>query len=206
MSTATRRCVRPTVGYSAHLAGRNGGMVRRTPAAALLALALTAATLGGTRAQAEGEPAPAAVQIEQDRSEVSLLIGERFSFTSTVRAPAAVSGLIAHLNIVSLDPETYVDPEDWSDERTQYLPDIPAGAQVTLPWNVQAVNDGSFVVYVALAHGDAGQPVQAGPGLRAQVTAQRVINPGGMLPIAAAVPASLLALMFATRLRRRRRS
>jgi hypothetical protein len=110
------------------------------------------------------------------------------------------------LNILSLDPDTYVDPEDWSDARTQYLPEIPAGGQATLAWTVQAVNHGRFVVYVALARAQAGQPVLAGPGLRADVTAQRVINAEGILPLAAAVPAATLVVLLATRVRRRRRS
>ena len=172
-----------------------------------LGLALVAVLPGAGPAHAEEAPTPPSIVIEQDRTEVSVLIGERFEFTSTVRATSApASGWVAHLNIVGLDPEVYVDPEDWSDERTQYLPEIPAGGAVTLPWSVQAVNDGTFIVYVALARADAGGPVQAGPGLRAEVASQRVINPGGILPIAAAVPASLLALTLATRVRRRRRS
>jgi len=153
-------------------------------------------------AHADVDPAPPAVLITQDRDSVSVSIGDRFSFSSTVRAPADASldGLVAHLNILSLDPDTYVDPEDWSDARTQYLLEIPAGGQATLAWTVQAVNHGRFVVYVALARAQAGQPVLAGPGLRADVTAQRVINAEGdvdevtqRLAQALAAPASLRA-------------
>ncbi len=173
-----------------------------------VALACVAIPLGAGPAHAEPTPTPPGMAIEHDRTEVSVVIGERFEFTSTVRAPAetAASGWVAHLNIVGLDPEVYVDPEDWSEQRTQYLPEIPPGGAVTLPWSVHAVNDGTFIVYVALARADAGGPVQAGPGLRAQVASQQVINPGGILPIASAVPAGLLALTLATRVRRRRRS
>jgi len=176
--------------------------VRRAVAAVVLALA----GLPTPAARADVEPPPPSVSISQDREAVAVSIGERFSFTTRVIAPAdtAVDGLIAHLNIVSLDPDTYVDPEDWSDERTQYLPEIPAGGEQDLPWTVQAVNHGSFVVYVALARAGAGQGVLAGPGLRADVTAQRVINAEGILPLALAVPAALGVLLLVTRLHRRR--
>ena len=43
----------------------------------------------------------------------------------------------------------YVDPEDWSSHRTRYLAPISAGGSVTLAWKMQAVNSGSFGVYVA---------------------------------------------------------
>ena len=176
--------------------------------AAMAALTVAVWVGPASVAHADVDPAPPAALITQDRDSVSVSIGDRFSFSSTVRAPADASldGLVAHLNILSLDPDTYVDPEDWSDARTQYLPEIPAGGQATLAWTVQAVNHGRFVVYVALARAQAAQPVLAGPGLRADVTAQRVINAEGILPLAAAVPAATLVLLLATRVRRRRRS
>ena len=46
---------------------------------------------------------------------------------SGTRAPRPLSGLVAHLNVVGLSSGIYVDPEDWSEERTKYLP--PLGAR-----------------------------------------------------------------------------
>jgi hypothetical protein len=147
-----------------------------------------------------------AVQITQDKAAASTSIGSRFAFTSTVRntSSRALTGLVAHLNIVSLDSNVYVDPEDWSSHRTQYLKDIPIGGSLQQSWTVQAVNGGRFIVYVAVAESTAGNPVIAGPGLHVDVAAQRTINAGGILPIAAAVPVIVVELLVAARVRRRR--
>jgi hypothetical protein len=171
--------------------------MRRRSAASALAAALLVATAAPAHAE---DP----VSVELDKSTLSMRIGDRFSFSSTVRAPEGARDLVAHLNIVGLDPEVYVDPEDWSDERTQYVDELRAGEARKLSWSVQAVNDGDFLVYVAVATPGAGGPVVAGPALRAEVEAQRTINAGGILPIAAAVPGVLLALTLAARLRARR--
>jgi hypothetical protein len=163
------------------------------------------AVVVATAAPAYAEPH---VAIEQDRTTVSTVIGERFSFTSTIRSTGdqPAKDLVAHLNIVSLDPAVYVDPEDWSGERSRYLAEIPAGGSKELSWTVQAVNDGTFLVYVALATPAAGSPVVGGPALKVEVAAQRMINAGGILPIAVAVPGVLLVATLAARVRRRRRS
>lgn len=174
---------------------------------ALAALTLAVGVLVGGGAAAPAYADSPGVRVEQDRTSVSAVIGERFSFTSTIRAgDRAATDLVAHLNIVGLDPEVYVDPEDWSGERTQYIDEIPAGGAKELSWTVQAVNDGTFLVYVALAGRSAGGEVTAGPALKAEVATQRMIDAAGILPIAAAVPGVLLVATLATRLRSRRRS
>lgn len=144
--------------------------------------------------------------LSNDRSEVSVLVGERFDFTTTVQAPAdrALTGAVAHLSMFSLDPEVYVDPEDWSESRVRYLPDVPAGGRASVPWSVHAVNDGSFVLVVSLSSAQPGAAVAAAPGVRAEVASQRSINPGGIVPIAVGAPAVLSVAIGFTRLRRRR--
>lgn len=170
---------------------------------AALGLVLAACAIGGPAAAAEPGPA---VEITQDRAEVRTEVGERFSFTSTIRATGEQppGPLAAHLNILGLDPQVYVDPEDWSGERTQYLRDLRPGESRTLSWTVQAVNDGAFVVYVALASEGAGNQVAAGPGIRADVTSRQVVDAGGILPVALGIPAGLAVLLLAARVHRRR--
>jgi hypothetical protein len=174
------------------------------PGTALGAVAVSLIAFVANPAYADEPP----VRVEQDRTTVSTVIGDRFSFTSTISSigDRPARNLVAHLNIVSLDPAVYVDPEDWSGERSRYIDEIPAGGSKELAWTVQAVNDGTFLVYVALATPNAGGPVVAGPALKAEVAAQRVINAGGILPIAVAVPGVLLVATLAARVRSRRRS
>ena len=185
---------------------RVAAALRRTTAAFALALGLAAAPAAHAAAGAPAAPAGPAVEITQDKATARTVVGERFSFTSTVRATGEqpAGELIAHLNIMALDPEVYVDPEDWSGERTQYIHDLKPGEERRLDWAVQTVNDGQFVIYVALASEGAGSSVVAGPGIRADVASQRVINAGGILPIALAVPGGLVVLAVAAQVRRRR--
>ena len=46
---------------------------------------------------------------------------------SGTRARNSPSGLVAHLNIVGLSSGIYVDPEDWSEERTKFVPPLAPG-------------------------------------------------------------------------------
>lgn len=146
------------------------------------------------------------VSVTVDRSEIATGLGDKFSFSSTVTnsGGAPLSGLIAHLNVLSLRDGTYVDPEDWSSDRTRYLEPIPPGGSLDLTWRMQAVNDGDFGVYVAVLPetGEAVPPATA-PTIRLEVAARRTLNPGGMVPVALGVPLLLGLLALAVRLARR---
>ena len=150
----------------------------------------------------EGQGVSASV----DRTEIATGLGNKFSFRSTVTndSAAQVSGLIAHLNVLSLRPGTYVDPEDWSSNRTRYLPPVPPGGSVTTTWELQAVNDGEFGIYVAVLP-DSGEavPPTTTPTIRLHVTARRTLNPSGMVPVALGIPALLALLAVAVRVTRR---
>ena len=91
-------------------------------------------------------PASAQLDVAVSRSAVSTRLGDDFGFSTRItnRGATPLSGLVAHLNVVGLSSGIYVDPEDWSSERTRYLPPIPAGGSTTLPWPIKAVNGGSL--------------------------------------------------------------
>lgn len=177
---------------------------------ALIAFAASAPAAAGAatgpRAEASSYVLTADVAVGLDRSTLSTRVGERFSFTSSLRneGERPIPGLIAHLNIVSLDPDVYVDPEDWSTSRTRYVGAISARASIPLEWTVQAVNSGRFLVYVAVAEQPALARVTSGEALQLTVAEQRTLNAGGILPLAAALPAALLVLMGLAARRRRR--
>jgi hypothetical protein len=162
--------------------------------------ALVAAMLVPVAAQAaEG----VSVQVSQTRIETKL--GKKFVFTSTItnRGSNAASGLIAHLNILSLRNGPYVDPEDWSTSRTRYLAPIPAGGSTTITWRMQAVNAGTFGVYVSvLPASGVARPPTSGPTIHLSVASRRTLNSGGILPLALGIPAFLGLLTVGIRLRR----
>jgi hypothetical protein len=146
-----------------------------------------------------------AVSVHVDRAAVATGIGKRFTFDSVVKngAPQPARGLVAHLNVLSLREGTYVDPEDWSSHRTQYLPPLPSGRSLRLHWRVQAVNSGRFAVYVAVLPraGNPRRPV-TGPAIRVTVADRQSLNSGGVLPVVLGVPGLLAALALAIRARR----
>ena len=172
---------------------------RRGTAAFLLTVAVFLALALPARAST------ASVVIDTDRVAVTTHIGDQFTFRSTIRntTERPLRNLVAHLNVLSLDPSVYVDPEDWSSARTQYLPPIAAGGSITVSWSVKAVNKGLFVLYVAVASASDRAEVDASAALRAMVTAPQQLSATGVLPIALAVPALTSVLLFAS-LRRRR--
>jgi hypothetical protein len=152
--------------------------------------------------------AHAGVAVQPDRTSVTTSIGEKFSFRTTIRniGRTPASDLVAHLNVLSLRPGTYVDPEDWSSHRTRYLQTIDAGGSLTLTWNLQAVNSGVFGVYVAvLPASGAPQPPNVSPTVRVAVAHRQTLNSGGIVPLALGLPAVLCLLTLSLRMRRRMR-
>jgi hypothetical protein len=145
-----------------------------------------------------------AATVELDRTGVSTQIGQEFTFTSTIRNDSAqpLDDLVAHLNVLSSDPGTYVDPEDWSSNRTRYLPALAPHEVRKVIWTVTAVNSGNITIYVAVLprHG-AGQ-IAVSPPLRVEIDRRRTLNSGGVLPLALGIPALLGLTALGVRARR----
>ncbi len=147
------------------------------------------------------------VSISQDHG--SQRLGRSFSFRTSITntGARAVPNLVEHLNIASLEPGVYVDPEDWSSNRTQYRGSLLPGQSISSRWTVDPVNGGHFAIYVAAFPGGGGSAPSAGstvsPLFRVQVAEHRTLNPGGVLPLAVAIPGILGLLALGLRLRRR---
>jgi hypothetical protein len=150
------------------------------------------------------ETAPAVtVTLDQHRADVGP--GEKVSFTSTVAnvGDRDVTDLVAHLNVLTTDADVYVDPEDWSPRRTEYVDALAAGDTVDISWNVQAVTSGPLVLFVSVTSLTGDQVVSSGP-LRMTVHGQRVVDATRVLPSVVWAPAVLVVLLGVTLLRRRR--
>jgi hypothetical protein len=194
-------------------------------AATLVAMTLGAATMGvetlggtGTWAPAAAAPvertvAPAVARpgvtapfsVRLDRASIDAGPGQKIRFVSTVRNTGSrpLSGLVAHLDILTTDPNVYVDPEDWSALRTQYLDRLAPGGSARVEWAVRAVTSGPLVLYVSVTRVGTHQIAVSGP-LRMTVHGQRVVNAQQVMPLVAWTPATVLALLGLTMLRRRR--
>ena len=167
----------------------------------LAAALLVTAVLAGPAAAA---PGPLAVSV--DRPRVSIRLGHSFVLRSTIanRGNRPAAGQIAHLNVLSLRPGVYVDPEDWSSHRTRYLAPIPPHGVSRITWRVKAVNAGTIGVYVAVlpASGLSVRP-PTGPLVKVSIADRRSLNTGGIAPLALGVPLALVALLVVVRARRR---
>jgi hypothetical protein len=149
----------------------------------------------------------ARVVVHIERTHVSTSLGRSFSFTTTVtnNDTGPTGTLVAHLNILSLKPGVYVDPEDWSSNRTRYLDSIPSAGSRTVQWRVNAPNGGSLAAYVTVVpQSGAGTPTTS-RALRFEVASRRTLNSGGILPIALGIPAGIALLALGVRVHRRRR-
>lgn len=173
--------------------------------APMLLLAGIASLFAAPAGAAGGDPSTRTMSIELDQTSVDLGIGKGFRFTSTITndTDRPLTDLVAHLNIASADGSTYVDPEDWSSRRTQYVDALDPHATLRLSWNVHAVNSGELIIYVAVTTRSGPDVVVASGPLRATVTAIRSIDANSVLPVAVAVPSVLLAALGLAVRRRR---
>ena len=171
--------------------------MRRTVLAAALALAVA------SPAVATGE-----VSLRADPPTISTALGRDFRFQTTITNGGSqpTASVLAHLNVLSLRRDVYVDPEDWSSDRTRYLGSIPAGASTTIDWTLKAVNPGSFAAFVSVLPqaGSTETPVN-GPTVTIGVAERQTLNSGGILPLAIGIPAALALITVSVRLRRTRR-
>jgi hypothetical protein len=177
--------------------------MRRLGAAATALLAAGAVLPASAVAATDAAPRLSA---SVDRTQISTQLGRSFDVRSTITnsGPSAARGLVAHLNVLSLHEEPYVDPEDWSPQRVVFLDPVPAHSSRTLNWRMTAVNAGRFGVYVTVLRKDpGGGPAPNTPTIDLRVTERRTLNSGGILPLALAIPALLGVLTIALRLRRR---
>lgn len=180
-----------------------------TPLLIVAGLLLTATVGAPPVPPAAAAPAsPGPVRVAFERTRISGVVGDRFTLRATVRTTgsAPAGALIAHLNVASLTTGVYVDPEDWSSDRTQQLPAVTPASPVTTTWEVQAVNAGRFDIYLVLLPSDASgtdMPLIATPPLQVAVAGRTTITAAGTLPVVVMVP--VLLTVAATAIRRRRR-
>jgi len=163
-----------------------------------------------------GLPAPAVadtltVQVAADPPAVSTLLGGRFKITTEVKntGSAPTGEILAHLNVASIEGSVYVDPEDWSSDRSQQL-SLKPGESRKLTWEIQAVNAGLFAAYVVVVPFgntvNGNEHITTSPLVRVEVAQRTTLTAGGALPVVLAVPllVGLSAAAVLVRVRRRR--
>ena len=156
--------------------------------------------------QAQTTSGTLSVQISQESA--VLMAGDWVEFTTVLHndSDTATPTLVAHLNIAAVKEGPYVDPEDWSPQRTQYLPPLAPGESVQLAWRVHTLINGEFAVYVTVVSPEPSFTTAASPSLLVQAMPDNVLPLNQVVPVVAIVPIFPLALLlFGTvRVRRKR--
>lgn len=181
------------------------------PILAVAILAMSALLgLSASAPVAAQAPAPGDVTVSVNMTERSTQLGETFKFSSTIRnnSDAASGTLIANLNFVSQDRKTYVDPEDWSPDRTIEVGSIAAHSTAIRAWTVKPVVKGDVGAYIVVLPKSPelaalGSPAVS-PVIHIHVQERRPINPGGVLPVVLIVPAVVAFAFAGIRVLRRR--
>ena len=177
--------------------------------AALSAAVLMLTTLAAALPALAQEGRGGELTIIVSETEKSTLTGDVFTFTSEITNEDSkkTPRLIANLVFASIDGDTYVDPEDWSPQRTVHVAPIDGDSSVTLTWTVKTVLKGDVAVYVTVlpAPPDLSpeSPLAISPAIQMHVEENRKLNPGGVLPTVLAVPAVLAAMFAGLRVVRR---
>jgi hypothetical protein len=136
---------------------------------------------------------PVSVQVTAEPAQVETVLGGRFMITTEItNTGAAPSGeILAHLNVASIEGSVYVDPEDWSSDRSQEL-SLQPGESQTLSWELQAVNVGHFAAYIAVvpfgSNVAGDEDLMISPLVNVTVATRSTLTAQGALPIVISIP------------------
>jgi hypothetical protein len=171
-------------------------------AAALSAVLLVATVSSDAPSLAQERTSTSDLTVSVSRSEVSTYTGDTIKFTSEITNSGSqvTPPLVVNLDFVALDQSTFVDPEDWSPQRTLVVDPIAAGSSASQSWTVKPVLKGDVAAYVVVLPSSpalaTASPLVSSPAIYMHVEEHRALNPGGVLPVVLAVP-GVLALAFA---------
>jgi ABC-2 type transport system permease protein len=150
------------------------------------------------------------MEITIDLEYRTVAAGEKIDFTTVVTNKGTQASAPFHvsMNIIKIGSGDPVDPEDWSPERSQAEGALAPGKSAERSWVVHGILEGNYMVYMTVV------PTPAGPDMTTQTFSSKGLhvivkptanrNPGGVLPVAIAVPASLVLGTVLLRRRGRR--
>jgi hypothetical protein len=162
---------------------------------ALGACLLTFTDVGAQAADADGTVSAVTVRIDPPAASVTL--GEKLDLQITVTNHGDIPSphLVLHLDVTDPDRSTSVDPEDWTSTLSKPLSVVAPGESRTLDWRIQPISAGTFAIY-AVAISPGVHDLSGSNVAQVDVQAQRSLNPGGILAVAAGTPAAVGALLL----------
>jgi hypothetical protein len=136
---------------------------------------------------------PPSIKMVAEPTEISTVLGDHFMITTEITNTGArpTGELLAHLNVASIEGSVYVDPEDWSPDRSQQLA-LERGESRKLSWDIQAVNAGHFAAYVVVVPFGSkvmgNEMLMISPLVNVAVASRPTLTAGGALPVVVVVP------------------
>ena len=173
----------------------------------LAALAVVRPLHAAPLAQAQVQDGGLKITVDLDHKIVNA--GERIKFNTTVVNQGSAPSAPFHvsMNIIKIGSGDPVDPEDWSPERSQEIAPLDPGATSKQSWTVDAILEGNYMVYMTViptpkGANDTSQP-SASNGIHVSVKPFANTNPGGVVPVALAIPTILILATLILRRSRR---
>ncbi len=174
------------------------------PAAGLaLLISLLCVFVGSDPAQAETASLDE-LEVVIAPTDASVVLGDvlvwrvEVTNTGTIASPPAA----VHLDITDPDATASVDPEDWTSTLTRPIEALAPRQTITLEWEAQPISVGTFTAYAVVVSNETATLAASGIA-RVQVSDQRTLNPGGILPVALGAPA-IVGGLLGFRVRRNR--
>ncbi|SMC28144.1 hypothetical protein SAMN02746041_03187 [Desulfacinum hydrothermale DSM 13146] len=156
--------------------------------------------------------APVSLNLQSDaKNPATPVMGDHMRFWSTISntGSSPIEGLVAWISLVEIDPgnEQPVDLEDWSAHKAVTGASLKPGESLQTDWPMRLIKGGDYRVVVSVT--DPGSnTVFTSPTLQFHVRQKSVLQAGRVLPVAAAIPLLICALMIfnktTQRLRRER--
>jgi uncharacterized cupredoxin-like copper-binding protein len=137
--------------------------------------------------------APPSVEVVADPPVVSTVLGGHFEITTDIKntGSAPTGEILAHLNVANIEGSVYVDPEDWSANRSQTL-SLKPGESRKLTWEIQAVNSGQFAAYVVVvpfgSSVGGNEDLKVSQMVKVDVVPRTTLTAGGALPVVIMIP------------------
>jgi hypothetical protein len=147
------------------------------------------------------------LKIESPSTPLSGTVGQYVNLPATITntSDKPVDNVVAYVTLVETTSgqQAPVDLEDWSAHRAVTVDSLAPGETKNASWDLRLIKGGEYVVYAAAIAQGSSQPAM-GPEVPLSVTAQKNLNPGGVLPVALGVPVLVGAALFAPVFWRRR--
>ncbi len=179
-------------------------MKRTIVALAMLLMVMVAGFAVPAFAAQEGSAAQtsssAPVKIESPSTPLSGTAGQYVNLPATITNTSGkpVNDLVAYVTLVEITSgqQAPVDLEDWSAHRAVTFGSLAPGETKNASWDLRLIKGGEYIVYAAAIAKDSSQAA-VGSEIPLSVTAQKNLNPGGVLPVALGVPMLVGTALFA---------